>query len=61
MVAWRARIGLIKPTHRGKSFAYWYNHAPEGVESSRRSLAFGARSEKVFLKVSKRLKRWPCN
>jgi hypothetical protein len=22
MVAWRARIGLIKPTHRGKSFAY---------------------------------------
>ena len=32
MFAWRARIGLIKPTHRGKSFAFWYKHAPEGVE-----------------------------
>src|SRR5579883_3021529 len=30
--AWRARIGLIKPTHRGKSFAFWYKHAPDGVE-----------------------------
>jgi arylmalonate decarboxylase len=30
--AWRARIGLIKPTHRGKSFAFWYTHAPDGVE-----------------------------
>jgi maleate cis-trans isomerase len=30
--AWRGRIGLIKPTHRGKSFAFWYNHAPDGVE-----------------------------
>jgi maleate cis-trans isomerase len=32
MYGWRARIGLIKPTHRGKSFAFWYDHAPEGVE-----------------------------
>jgi len=32
MYAWRARIGLIKPTHRGKSFAFWYKHAPDGVE-----------------------------
>jgi|SRR5713226_2784273 len=32
MYAWRGHIGLIKPTHRGKSFAFWYNHAPEGVE-----------------------------
>src|SRR5438132_6238056 len=32
MVAWRARIGLIKPTHRGKSVAHSYKHAPEGVE-----------------------------
>src|SRR3954452_5562896 len=32
MYAWRARIGLIKPTHRGKSFHFWYDHAPAGVE-----------------------------
>jgi maleate cis-trans isomerase len=32
MYGWRGRIGLIKPTHRGKSFAYWYKHAPDGVE-----------------------------
>src|SRR5438477_8834493 len=32
MYAWRARIGLINPTHRGKVFAFWYRHAPEGVE-----------------------------
>lgn len=32
MYAWRARLGLIKPTHRGKAFAFWYRHAPEGVE-----------------------------
>jgi hypothetical protein len=32
MYAWRARIGLIKPTHRGKSFHFWYKRAPDGVE-----------------------------
>ena len=32
MYAWRARFGLIKPTHRGKTFAFWYQHAPDGVE-----------------------------
>lgn len=32
MYAWRARIGLISPTHRGKVFAFWYKHAPDGVE-----------------------------
>jgi maleate cis-trans isomerase len=30
--AWRARIGLVSPTARGKGFAFWYKHAPEGVE-----------------------------
>ncbi len=30
--AWRGRIGLIQPTHRGKSFGYWYRLAPPGVE-----------------------------
>lgn len=32
MYAWRARLGLIKPTHRGKAFAFWYKNAPDGVE-----------------------------
>jgi maleate isomerase len=32
MYAWRARIGLINPTHRGKAFALWYNRVPAGVE-----------------------------
>ena len=32
MYAWRARLGLIQPTHRGKGFAFWYKHAPDGVE-----------------------------
>ena len=32
MYAWRARIGLINPTHRGKAFAFWYNRVPAGVE-----------------------------
>jgi maleate isomerase len=32
MTAWRGRIGLVKPTHRGKTFAFWYQHCPEGVE-----------------------------
>jgi len=30
--AWRGRLGLIQPTHRGKSFHYWYHLAPPGVE-----------------------------
>ena len=42
MYAWRARIGLIKPTHRGKSFHFWYDHAPDGVESCRPSWASAA-------------------
>ena len=32
MYAWRAMIGLVKPTHRGKSFHFWYGRAPDGVE-----------------------------
>jgi maleate cis-trans isomerase len=32
MYGWRAKIGLIKPTLRGKSFALWFTTAPEGVE-----------------------------
>jgi maleate cis-trans isomerase len=49
MVAWRARIGLIKPTHRGKSFAYWYNNAPEGVEIVPTFIGFRSEKRESFL------------
>lgn len=32
MSGWRGRVGLIKPTHRGKSFAFWFQNLPDGVE-----------------------------
>jgi maleate cis-trans isomerase len=32
MFGWRAKIGLIKPTHKGKAFQFWYKRAPDGVE-----------------------------
>jgi len=30
--AWRGRLGLINPTHRGKVFAFWYRNIPDGFE-----------------------------
>ncbi|MDH3445371.1 MAG: hypothetical protein OEN50_15705 [Deltaproteobacteria bacterium] len=54
MVAWRARIGLIKPTHRGKSFAYWYKHAPEGVEIVPTFIGFRSEKRESFLEGFKR-------
>lgn len=30
--SWRGHIGLIKPTRRGKSFAFWYKNIPRGIE-----------------------------
>lgn len=32
MFAWRARMGTINPTHRGKAFAFWYTRVPDGIE-----------------------------
>src|ERR671923_2909486 len=49
MVAWRARIGLIKPTHRGKSFAFWYKNAPEGVEIVPTFIGFRSEKRESFL------------
>jgi maleate cis-trans isomerase len=49
MFAWRARIGLIKPTHRGKSFAYWYTNAPEGVEIVPTFIGFRSEKRESFL------------
>jgi len=54
MFAWRARIGLIKPTHRGKSFAYWYKHAPEGVEIVPTFIGFRSEKKESFLEGFKR-------
>jgi len=54
MVAWRARIGLIKPTHRGKSFAYWYKHAPEGVEIVPTFIGFRSEKRENFLEGFKK-------
>jgi len=54
MVAWRARIGLIKPTHRGKSFAYWYRNAPEGIEIVPTFIGFRSEKKESFLEGFKR-------
>jgi len=54
MFAWRARIGLIKPTHRGKSFAYWYKNAPEGVEIVPTFIGFRSEKRESFLEGFKR-------
>jgi len=48
MYAWRARIGLVKPTHRGKSFAPWYTTAPEGVEIVPTFIGFRSGTRKGF-------------
>ncbi|HXG51511.1 MAG TPA: hypothetical protein VNN77_08930 [candidate division Zixibacteria bacterium] len=50
MFAWRARIGLIKPTHRGKTFAFWFKHAPEGVEIVPTFIGFRSGQKESFLK-----------
>jgi maleate cis-trans isomerase len=47
--AWRARIGLIKPTHRGKAFAFWYKHAPEGVVIVPTFIGFRSSEKQSFL------------
>lgn len=50
MFAWRARIGLLKPTHRGKTFAFWFKHAPEGVEIVPTFIGFRSGHKESFLK-----------
>jgi maleate cis-trans isomerase len=49
MYAWRARVGLLKPTHRGKTFAFWYVHAPEGVEIIPTFIGFRSGQKQRFL------------
>ena len=54
MYAWRARIGLVKPTHRGKSFAPWFKTAPEGVEIVPTFVGFRSGTRKGFEGGTKR-------
>lgn len=48
MYAWRARLGLIQPTHRGKGFAFWYKHAPDGVEIVPTFIGFRRSDQETF-------------
>lgn len=49
MYAWRARLGLIQPTHRGKGFAFWYKHAPDGVEIVPTFIGFRRSDRETFV------------
>jgi maleate cis-trans isomerase len=49
MYAWRGRIGLIKPTHRGKTFAFWYKYAADGVEIVPTFIGFRSGDKDKFL------------
>ena len=48
MYAWRARIGVINPTHRGKVFAFWYKNAPDGVEIIPTFIGFRTSNRQTF-------------
>ena len=57
MYAWRARIGLIKPTHRGKSFHFWYDRAPDGVEIVPTFVGFRRSDRQTFEKAFERIEQ----
>lgn len=48
MYAWRARIGIVNPTHRGKVFAFWYKRAPDGVEIIPTFIGFRTSDRQTF-------------
>lgn len=45
---WRGHIGLIKPTYRGKSFAFWYKNVPPGIECAPAVLDLKSGDRKSF-------------
>jgi maleate cis-trans isomerase len=57
MYAWRARIGLIKPTHRGKSFHFWYKRAPDGVEIVPTFIGFRRSDRQTFENAFERIEQ----
>jgi maleate cis-trans isomerase len=52
--AWRALIGVIQPTHRGKQFAVWYKNAPDGVEIIPTFVGFRSGQRETFLQAYER-------
>jgi maleate cis-trans isomerase len=46
--AWRARIGLVSPTARGRGFAFWYKNAPDGVEIIPTYIGFRTSTPETF-------------
>jgi maleate cis-trans isomerase len=57
MYAWRARIGLIKPTHRGKGFHFWYDRAPDGVEIVPTFVGFRRSDRQTFENAFERIEQ----
>src|SRR5262249_44703975 len=57
MFAWRARIGLVKPTHRGKSFHFWYKRAPDGVEIVPTFVGFRRSDRQTFENAFERIEQ----
>jgi maleate cis-trans isomerase len=57
MYAWRARIGLIKPTHRGKSFHFWFNRAPDGIEIVPTFVGFRRSDRQTFENAFERIEQ----
>ena len=57
MFGWRARIGLIKPTHRGKGFHFWYDRAPEGVEIVPTFVGFRRSDRQTFENAFERIEQ----
>ena len=57
MYAWRARLGLIKPTHRGKGFHFWYDRAPEGVEIVPTFVGFRRSDRQTFENAFERIEQ----
>lgn len=47
--SWRGHIGLIKPTRRGKSFAFWYNNLPIGIECAPAVIGYRSGNKESFV------------
>lgn len=46
--SWRGHIGLIKPTPRGKAFAFWYNNVPAGIECAPAVIGYRSGNRESF-------------
>lgn len=57
LYGWRSRIGLVKATHRGKTFAFWFETAPDGVEIVPTFIGFRSGHEEGFLGAFERIEQ----